>query len=392
MRLFTPLLIICLALFCSCQPSSTTKENSQQELSPMLKQLDSIAQLSVLDSTTVGLSWGILQADQAPFFKSYGLTNISNDQPFTNQIKTGIASITKPFTATLIGLLAEEGTIQLDQTIDNFFPDFPKGDQTTVYQLLSHTAGVPDWWMGGLPETDVPENWTSEANRHKTLQRMNQVYIFEPGTQFFYSNSGFALLADIIEQVSGKPYGDVLHERIIKPLKLTNTVLGDPMTDPQNATGYGIQQNDSISSTIFEERSSISTSLNAFGGIRTTASDLLTFTSALVKGQLVSSTFFQQMSSYAQVNSGVPVYEARYWPAEWGEFSSPPYMEKSGYGLGLNLTEMYGQPVVWHSGGMPGYNAIWCYLPEKEIHFALLANTDNGAVPAFEEFIKILTQ
>ncbi len=392
MKNLTRLLLLSFAFFYACQSTEEHASTNSKKWSPLLSYLDSVALQSVVDSTTVGISWGIILPDQDMVVQSHGLAKIAPEVPLTTSTKSGIASITKPFTATLIGLLVEEGRLDLYQTLDQFFPDFPDGDKTTIYQLLSHTSGIPDWWMGGLPETDVPTNWTSEANRHKTLQRMNQVYLFDPGTQFFYSNSGFALLADIIERATGKTYEEVLHERIIIPLALNQTVLGDPTADTLDAIGYGIQQSDSTRSITYEARASISTSLNAFGGIRTTIGDLLSFTKALSQGDLLSLAFFEQMSTYAEVNSGLPVYEAPYWPAEWGEFSSPPYMEKSGYGLGLNLTEMYGQQVIWHSGGMPGYNAIWCYLPEKDIHFALLANTDNGAVPAFEVFIKMLTK
>ncbi len=367
------------------------KDFSSTDNSPVFEEIDGYIEKLVQNGQTAGVSWGIQIGDGNPFVKAYGFADVEKEIPVQPSTSFGLASVTKPFTATAVAILIERGLLTLEDSLTKFFPAFPGGENVTIYHLLSHTSGIPDWWVGGLPET-ISENWTLEAEPHRYLEKMNTVSLFEPGTQYSYSNSGYLLLGEIIEQVSGYKYGDFLYESIFKPTNMDHTGL---VSDESaiGAIGYStVEEGDSLSESKFIPVSFPARTLKSAGGLASTIDDMLSWTDALFGGKLIRDTLLAEMISYANVEDGRPVYEAVYYPPGMPE--SPPldYMKKNGYGLGFTRTEMFGKPVIWHSGGMPGFNTIWVHIPDSQTTLVILSNTDNGAVSAFEDIIRAAAQ
>ena len=141
----------------------------------------------------------------------------------TPDTKFRLGSITKQFTATLIMQLVEEGKVKLDGKLSDYLLDYRKdiGEKVTVHQLLNHTSGIPSYTA--LPGffSDVSRNPYSVADFVKKYASNNLE--FEPGSKFSYNNSGYFLLGAIVEKVTGKPYEQVLKEKILDPLGMKNT-------------------------------------------------------------------------------------------------------------------------------------------------------------------------
>ena len=185
-------------------------------------------------------SGSVLVADHGRVLlqKGYGLANREKNTPNTPETRFRIASLTKQFTAALVLQLVEEGKLKLDGKVADYLPDYPApaGRQISLHQLLSHTAGLPDY-------TAQP-GFAAVARTYQTPAQLVAQFSalpleFAPGTQHRYSNSGYVLLGAIIEKVTGKPYAQVFQENIARPLKLKATAYNPTETpDTRRAAGY----------------------------------------------------------------------------------------------------------------------------------------------------------
>lgn len=158
-----------------------------------IHELDSLIQNLISDKKTAGFAFGIQIEDAKLITKEYGFADLGASRRVSSTDQFRIASITKPFTATAILHLVELGKLSLTAHVDKFFPTYPNGKNISVYQLLSHTSGIPNWWEGGMPENG-PKNFPMCDNPHQYLQKMKNGSLFEPGEFYSYSNSGYVLL------------------------------------------------------------------------------------------------------------------------------------------------------------------------------------------------------
>ena len=154
-----------------------------------------------------------------------GVRNVETQEPLQPDDLFEVGSITKNFTAVTMLLLQEEGKIDLDQTIDMWFPDFEKGDIITVRMLLNHTSGIMEMTEVLDPE-DIVEN-------------VNGRFDFEPGTSWTYINANYVLAGLIMSKVAGKPAHEVIREKIIEPLGLTHTFMKGYEEYPEEAKAHG---------------------------------------------------------------------------------------------------------------------------------------------------------
>lgn len=380
----------------SCRDSKKKPEHLSIDLktSKQINQIDSLIQQLVLDKHTAGVSFGIQVNDSVPYIASYGIANIENNIKVNNTTLFNIASITKPYTALGIGILVQENKLSFEDTIDQFFPDFPNGHKITIYQLLSHTSGIPESWMGGLPE-NISSDWTIEPDPHLILQKMNNLSLFEPGTKYSYSSNGYLLLGEIIEQLTGQSYQDFIKQRILKKYGATQSFIEEKGMERTNlwSKGYGISVTDSVKNEkSFFKHDFAAYSLKSFGGLKSNPSELLQLTKALFEGKIVKENILNQMVSYAKTDNGNYVYDELYLPSGFQPPQLPEHLERNGYGLGFSLMTIYGVPVIWHSGGMPGYNAVWVHFPNSNTTLVMCANTDNGLIPEYENIMKICSQ
>jgi D-alanyl-D-alanine carboxypeptidase len=353
-----------------------------------ITEIDRLIRQTVTDGKAAGIVFGIQIADELPLTREYGLAEISTGRKVAPGDQFRIASITKPITAVAVLRLIELGKLSLTDPITRFFPDYPNGNGITLYHLLSHTAGIPNWWEGGLPG-NTPADFPMCAQPHRYLQAMKSAALFPPGSQYSYSNSGYVLLGEIIEIVSGQSYESFVAQNVFEPAGMHDTEMErDGKNSPRSVSGYVL---DPAKPGVFTPPATYPMPFAA-GALRSTAADLLKFAQALRGAILLKPDSVKSMTTYARLADGRPVYEGEYFPPNAPRGQPPPYIAKHGYGFGLNIMELHGKKAYYHSGGIAGFNSYLIHIPKNRTTIALIANTENGIVPPLEAVLRIAVE
>jgi D-alanyl-D-alanine carboxypeptidase len=269
-----------------------------------------------------------------------------------------VGSVTKSFTAVLILKLVEEGRLSLDTPVSKWFPDLPSADEISIRHLLNHSSGIPEIIPKVLLKSIIPSTyWKPEELVDLIAKDEPQS---TPGTRFDYSNSNYILLGLIIEEVSGKPFTQLLHEQIIDPLNLEHTHFIPYETAPvQLVTGFD-RDMASIPGmlTIGTDNTSWATSAFTSGAMASTAEDLGVFFERLFAGALLSPSTMEEMTTFIDA-------------------SNPGFPEQTGSGLGLMRIEVDEQELIGHAGQFMGSTAIVMHSPDENYSIAVTCNLSN---------------
>jgi D-alanyl-D-alanine carboxypeptidase len=282
--------------------------------------------------------------------------------PVTVDAQFRIASITKPFVATVVLQLAQEGRLGLDDPLSHYLPSFPGGHRITLRHLLNHTSGVPDFELAdgfgqGLLD-DRERRWrTEEVLALVTGARPD----FAPGTRYSYSNTGYVLLGEVIRAVTGSTWAAEVRRRIIDPLRLEHTYVAGAEPVPGGVLpGYFDADNDGDQENIETGRPwpSLETTEGSAGAMVSTAADLATFGRALFRGRLLTPAWLRQMLA-----------------------EGPHHARNTNYGLGVEISRPDYRTAVWgHGGYLPGFRSALWYVPRHDVVIVVLAN-DSRANP-----------
>lgn len=296
----------------------------------------------------------VLVADHGKvvYRRGFGLANMEWNIPNQPATKFRLGSITKQFTATLILQLVEAGKIKLDGKVSDYLPDYRKdtGARMTIHHLLSHTSGVPNYTAQAGFFENVSRNPFKVEDFVK--QYASGDLEFEPGTKFNYSNSGYFLLGAIVEKVTGKPYEQVLKERITEPLGMKNTgydhygtILG------QRAAGY-VKTRDGYQNAAYLDMSIP----YAAGSLYSTVDDLYLWDQALYGEKVLSAASKALMFK--------------------------PNLDNYGYGFDIRKETLGPKkivvPVIQHNGGINGFSTLILRLVGDNRLVVLLDNTSQG--------------
>jgi D-alanyl-D-alanine carboxypeptidase len=318
---------------------------------------------------------------------SYGLADLETHRALLPDAPMRVASLTKPLTATAVMKLVEMKRLSLADPLSKFFPGYPNGQAITVYQLLSHTSGIPNWWDGVLP-ADTPVEFPMCSEPHRYLARMKTASQFEPGTFYKYSNSGYVLLGEIIEQVSGEPYERFLRHHVFAQAQMARTSL-ELIDRPAANWAHGYVRVREAKTFKEPERYHMPF---AAGGLRSTAEDMLRFMEALRAGKIVSRKGVAQMTSYAQMNDRRLTFESPFLVPGSPAPKPQEHIAKRGYGLGFNVMELHGTTVYFHSGGIAGFNAYLIYVPRSNTTLVAIANTEDALVPVLKDVLGVVAR
>lgn len=340
-----------LALFFYLYPTRINGQSKAQKIDQLLRTYHEYGRFN--GSVLVADENGIL------YQNGFGWANVEWDRPNETDTKFRLASISKQFTAMLIMQLVEAGKLSLEVPISTYLPDFPRGkaEQITIHHLLTHTSGIPNY-------TSFPNYWEvmRRPNSPEDLVRLfaDSTLAFTPGERHSYSNSAYVLLGQIIEKNTGKPYEQVLHERIFSPLKMDNTGYDHHKSMlKKRAAGYYVNGRSFVNANYID----MSTAYSA-GGIYSTVEDLYLWDRALYTEKLVSREYrdllFEQHSQLGRM----------YYGYGW-ELGQMP-VGNSGERL----------PATSHSGSINGFNTFICRIPSTRSLIVLLSNTGNA--PLFE--------
>jgi CubicO group peptidase (beta-lactamase class C family) len=288
--------------------------------------------------------------------KGYGHANDDLGVPNTPQTKFRIASLTKPFTAMAIMQLQEQNLLSVQDPLSKYIPDYPNGDQITIHHLLMHSSGVQNYHQHFADIRDSASvDELVRVFKHWPLD-------FEPGSQFRYSNSGYVLLAHIIETVSGKKYGNFLKENIFDPLGMNNS--GQDISESvlnDHAIGYAkinheLQKVPSIHSPI---------TLIGNGDLYSSVEDLFRWDLALEAERIV----------------GKKSLEAIFNPHVLMEGSST-----RGHGYGWFVDECPGKRIIEYSGALRGFLSKYVKFIDDQVTIIMLTNVE---VEDRDQFFKI---
>ncbi|WP_315728058.1 serine hydrolase domain-containing protein [Sphingosinicella rhizophila] len=332
--------------------------------------IDRIVDQLIEGGATPGMVVGISVNGAPAFVRGYGSADLEDNIPVTDRTVFRIGSLTKQFTAAALLLLVEDGKVSVDDPLARYFPDFPRGDEVTLRQLLTHTSGIHNY-------TAVKEYFPTLGRQDLTTEEMvdyitklDTLYDFDPGTGYNYSNSGYYLLGAIIEKVSGQPFAAFLKARLLVPLGLHDTAVDDTSEIvPNRANGYSAVAG---APGKFTNATYIAMSAaGAAGAMRSTAHDLLAWEKALLGGKVLKPASLAMMLAPGKLSNG--------------QSSSTAMKSSDGrapfeYGFGI-LTDQdaAGRRMIGHGGAIQGFNAYIRTLPEENVAIAVLANGSGGA-------------
>jgi CubicO group peptidase (beta-lactamase class C family) len=310
---------------------------------------DRVVQTYVTDRNFMG-SVLVARGNQVLFSKGYGFANLEWRIPNDAATRFRIASITKQFTSAAILLLEERGNLTLDDPVKKFLPDAPAAwDKITLRHLLTHTSGIPDV----LDTSEFAAILSIATTPEELVGRFCVLPLdFAPGSQFSYSNSGYILLCDLIEKISGASYADFLRENIFAPLGMNDSGYdSNSVVIPHRASGYV-----SLAGG-FENAAFIHMSIpQGAGGLYSTTGDLLKWNQALFGGKILKPESLEKMTT--------------------------PFREN--YALGLSVETAGGRKTIRHEGAINGFDTSLAYFPADQLTIAVLSNAEVDGLHAEE--------
>jgi D-alanyl-D-alanine carboxypeptidase len=284
-----------------------------------------------------------------------------NSAPIDTTTLFHAESTGKMFTSVVILKLVEQGILSLDMTIDKWYSFIPRSDRITIRHLLTHTSGIPTF---EAQKEYLPENYYEPIDKVKWS--IKYPYLFEPGTAFSYSNTGYIILGLIAEQATGKTFANLLTEYIITPLGLKNTV---PITKENrniviSIPGHGARQ-------IINPHEDYTGPAQA-GMIASTPKDIIIFFQALMSGQLLSPQSVQEMFTDMMKfpDTQVPTFYGK------GIMALPD----------VPPSEFPSDLFIEHNGGGPdmGFFCFPVYVPKSNVFVCVMTNDSNDNAAAIK--------
>lgn len=319
-----------------------------------------------------GASVLVAQDGKVLYRKAFGLANLEERTPITTATNFRLASVTKQFTATAVLLLAERGKLSLEDPLTRFFPGFAKAAHgVKVRHLLGHTSGLLDYEELIPPGTTVP---LKDKDVLDLVGKQDRLY-FAPGSQFRYSNTGYALLALIVEKVSGRSFAQFLEENIFDPLGMAGTVAYEEGISRVERRAYGYREKDGEKDGERDGRfertdQSLTSSVLGDGGIYSSVEDLWLWDQALYGTRLLPAETLAMA-----FQAGTPT-------------SDQP---GSGYGYGWYVASHRGTRKVWHYGETIGFSTYLARYPDKRLTIIMLTNrNDNFLGPTVDRIADVI--
>lgn len=266
-----------------------------------------------------------------------------------------IGSTTKTFVAVVVLQLAQEGRLDLDSTIEAFFPDLPAASRITTRQLLQHTSGVNEYLDSDAVRRDAQREWSA---RELIAVAVARGPVAEPGAGYHYANTNYLLLGEVIERVTTRPWHAEVRSRILEPLGLRHTGYSGEPSALRPGTGYVIEHGRFVEAT---NRWHPSVG-GAAGGMYSATADLLAFTLALFEGNLLDARRAAEMRTFIPGEDHGHIGHA--------------------YGLGLERYTVDKLTVFGHMGVGSAHSSFIGYDPASRAAVAVQINAANAGPAA----------
>ena len=336
------------AMLIACS-QEIAEENVRERDKIITSKLDSIAQVFLADRKVMGFSIAVHQGQKMLYNKGFGKTDTIQKKEAHVGTIYNLASISKLIGATVAMKLVEEGKLSLDQTLEELLPDFPdkeKARKIKFRHLISMTSGLKEY----APVFDSIYVQTGITPSRKDFFEFfsQEALDFEPGTFYKYSNSGFALLPLIFENISGESYDSLINRIINIPTGFNIRHISLSQTDP-NISQFFELQNGKINHRPYWSW------IKGDGGLTASSWDLVRYPGALRDGQIISKNSFQQMIAPTPISGGF----------------------YSDYGFGVKNGAFEGSELWGHSGADKTYWSMMFYFPAEKMTLVTLVNTNN---------------
>jgi D-alanyl-D-alanine carboxypeptidase len=305
-----------------------------------------------------GLSLAVVQAGKVVKTKGYGLANMELNVSATPNTVYQIQSITKSFVACGIMLMVEDGKLGLDDKITKYLSGLPQAwSGVTVRQMLTHTSGIPSFVQdqgGGAAIVAFAQK--TDSSEQIIRWAAARPLKFAPGEGRKYSSTGYHLLGMIIEKVSGKPWGQFLHDRIFAPLGMTSTRVYSVFDIiPNRASGYNHFGDVPVNGLVFTPAIMES----AAGGLVSTVEDMARWEIALEAGTIIKPSTLAQMAVPIKLKNDSIVQEN----------------DGRRYGLGWDLQTNQGHRTMGHGGDhVTGFTANFSRFTDDKLAVIVLTN------------------
>lgn len=336
-------LILALALlhnFCQAQ-----KQNRTQQINKVNALLE-----RYYERNSPGVALAIIEKGKTIYSGEKGLSNMEYGIPITDSTAFHIASVSKQFTAFIAVSLEREGKLSLDDDITKYLPelkDLPY--KIKLRQLANHTHGLPNLYeIAQLRGIEPADKMTHKEVVEMVLHIRQANY--EPSEKFEYNNTGFVLLAEVIERICGKPFQDVLNDRIFLPLQMVNSlaVSTSSLIIKNKAQSYRLNNGK-------YENFAFNMMANGSSGISTTIKDLTKWVINMQYPSVKDSAILDEMIRPTMLNSG----------------------DSTQYGLGLESKTYKGLELVFHGGGDAGYRSYILNVPKYKFSVVILGNSND---------------
>lgn len=319
-----------------------------------------------LDPRAPGVAVAVVRDGKAVYQNAWGMANLTHNVPFTTNTRNNIGSTSKQFTALAIVMLASQNKLSLDDDVRKHIPEAPDlGQKVTIRHLLTHTSGYREF-LNALALGGRRLDYGDYIARDEILDLLKRQPALQnaPGAEFNYNNTGYSLLALIVERVSRQTFPDFLQQNVFTPLGMNNTLIRSTpgMIVPNSSQGYVFAEGR------FREAQDLGASMGA-GGIYTTLSDLAKWIANFDTRTVGGPRFFDEMTTRNIHTKG----------------------DTSGYALGLMVDTWRGLKRVRHGGADVAHRSAFVYFPELKAGITVQSNnatlnTDNYANQIAEVF------
>ena len=338
-----------LLLACVLTASTATRLSGQAALpSDVLTRIDAAVEDVLTRTGAPSASIAVVKDAKVAYVKAYGSARVDPRTPATPEMRYGIGSISKQFTASAILLLAQEGKLSLDDRVSRWLPDLTRANDITVRQLLSMTSGYQDYW----PQDYVMPGMLEPVSAQGIVNQWAKKPLdFEPGTKWQYSNTNYVIAGMIAEKASGQPLPEFLALHIFAGLEMKSVMNVDQdRLRPDDAVGY----RRFALGPAREAPEEGAGWLFAMGGLAMTATDLARWDISVINQTLLSAASYRQLETEVQLANGIGTR----------------------YGLGVNVSSVNGRRVISHGGEISGFTAQNSIYPDDRAAVVVLTNLD----------------
>jgi CubicO group peptidase (beta-lactamase class C family) len=357
MRATIPAILVCL--------TSALPAHAQPGERRFVERLEPFLEKTLREQKIPGLAVGIVEAGRQVYIRGFGVMDSRDpSRPVTAETLFHMASITKPFVATSVMQLVEQGKVDLDAPITRYLPYFrlkdPRYRSITVRLMLTHTSGMPDVedYLWDKPEFD------DGALERYVRSLEDRLLLWEPGTKFAYSNMAYEVLGDLVAKVSGMSFENYVGENILKPLGMrSSTLLLKEAAPAKLAVGHTRAKDGAVIPVVHYP----------YNRSHTPSSNLHSSAMDMVRWMLVNLNRGELDGHRILKNS---TYDLMWTPTVTSK--------KERVGISWFLSNYKGQQIVKHGGQDVGFLTTVVLLPARKTGVVVLVNSDRAPIGAIE--------